>query len=63
MRRIKVPKKFATPRQPGPAAGGTTRTSELDPVTSGPVFLSRNENQLTVITGANIMTLPGYTGK
>jgi hypothetical protein len=63
LRRIKVSKEFATPHQPGPAAGGATWTSELDPVTSGPVFLSRDENLLTIITGANIMTLLHNTGK
>jgi hypothetical protein len=40
--------------------GGATWTSELVPVTSGLVFLSRDENLLTVITGANIMTLMQY---
>jgi len=36
--------------------GGATWTSEPVPATSGPIFLSRDENLLTVITGANIMT-------
>jgi photosystem II stability/assembly factor-like uncharacterized protein len=37
--------------------GGASWTTEMVPVTSGPVFLSRVEPLLTVITGADILTL------
>jgi len=40
--------------------GGLTWNSELVPVLSGPVFLSRNEPLLTVITGADILTILRY---
>jgi hypothetical protein len=42
--------------------GGSSWTSELVPVTSGRVFLSRLEPLLTVLNGANIMTVMQYTG-
>ncbi len=40
--------------------GGGTWTSEVVPVTAGPVYLSREGNLLTVITGANQLTLLRY---
>jgi photosystem II stability/assembly factor-like uncharacterized protein len=43
--------------------GGLTWTSELVPVISGPVFLSRLEPLLTVLDGADIMTVMRYGGK
>ena len=42
--------------------GDLTWTSELVPVPSGPVFLSRLEPLLTVLDGANIMTMMRFTG-
>jgi photosystem II stability/assembly factor-like uncharacterized protein len=43
------------------ADGGLTWSSEAVPVISGPVFLSRQEALLTVITGADILTLLRYS--
>ncbi len=43
--------------------GGHSWASEMVPVISGPVFLSRNEPLLTVITGADILTLLRYNPK
>ena len=43
--------------------GGLTWTSELVPVASGPVFISRVEPLLTVLDGADLMTVVRYTGK
>jgi photosystem II stability/assembly factor-like uncharacterized protein len=40
--------------------GGGTWTSETVPVTSGPVYLAREGDLLTVITGANQLTLLRY---
>ena len=40
--------------------GGRTWTTEMVPVISGPVFLSRGEPLLTVITGADILTVVRY---
>jgi photosystem II stability/assembly factor-like uncharacterized protein len=41
--------------------GGLTWISELVPVTSGPVFLSRDEDLLTVITGPDILSILRYS--
>ncbi len=41
---------------------GFTWTSELVPAISGPVFLSRLEPLLTILNGANIMTVLRYGG-
>jgi photosystem II stability/assembly factor-like uncharacterized protein len=43
--------------------GGKTWTSELVPVTSGPVFLSRLEPLLTVLNGPGMMSVLRYSGK
>jgi hypothetical protein len=43
--------------------GGLHWSSELVPAASGPVFLSRIEPLLTVLDGANIMTVLRYTGQ
>jgi photosystem II stability/assembly factor-like uncharacterized protein len=40
--------------------GGQTWASEIVPVVSGPVYLSRQDNLLTVITAANQLTLLRY---
>jgi photosystem II stability/assembly factor-like uncharacterized protein len=43
--------------------GGQTWTSEVVPVSPGPLFLSQNGRLLTVITGANMMTVLRYNGE
>ncbi len=45
------------------ADGGATWTSEMVPAASGPVFISRQEPLLTILDGANIMTLLRYAGE
>jgi photosystem II stability/assembly factor-like uncharacterized protein len=42
---------------------GRTWTSEIVPVTPGPLYISQDGRWLTVITGPNIMTLLHYNGK
>jgi photosystem II stability/assembly factor-like uncharacterized protein len=43
--------------------GGKTWSSELIPVLSGPVFLSRQEPLLTVLNGPGILSVVRYTGE
>jgi photosystem II stability/assembly factor-like uncharacterized protein len=43
--------------------GGQSWVSEIVPVISGPVYLSRDSHLLTVITGPNILTLLRYDQK